>query len=193
MNYSALTSQALSAPPYLIAFVVVLVTAFLSDRSKNRSYYIIFHAILGGSGYISIAVAGVLKASSGWRYAGVYPAASGFFSAITLILTWTINNQDSDSKRGTGVAMLNLLGQFGPLVGTRLYPDDDKPYYVKGMAVCGGFMFFVGVLALILRIILASENKRLGVADSEEQKKQEEEGLVEKEVAGEKTRFMNIL
>ena len=89
--------------------------------------------------------------------------------------------------------MLNLLGQFGPLVGTRLYPDDDKPYYVKGMAVCGGFMFFVGVLAVILRTILASENKRLGVADSEEQKKQEEEGLVEKEVAGEKTRFMNIL
>ena len=193
MNYSALTSQALSAPPYLVAFFVVLLTAFLSDRSKNRSYYIIFHAILGGSGYIFIAIAGALKAGSGWRYAGVYPAASGFFSAITLILTWTINNQDSDSKRGTGVAMLNLLGQFGPLVGTRLYPDDDKPYYVKGMAVCGGFMLFVGILALVLRTILASENKRTAAVDSEEQGKQEEEGLVEKEAAEMKTRFTNML
>ena len=193
MNYSALTSQALCAPPYLVAFIIVLVTAFLSDRSRNRSYYIIFHSILGGSGYILIAVAGALKASSGWRYAGVYPAASGFFSVITLILTWTINNQDSDSKRGTGVTMLNLLGQFGPLVGTRLYPDEDRPYYVKGMAICGGFMFLVGLLALFLRIILARENRKLGIMDSEEQEKQEEEGLVEKGMVGQKTRFMNML
>lgn len=88
----------------------------------------------------------MLRADSKWRYAGVYPAAAGFFPAITLILTWTIKNQDSNSKRGTGVVMLNLFGQFGPLVGTRLYPEIDKPYYVKGMAVCSISMFF-GVVA----------------------------------------------
>ncbi|CAD6567770.1 MAG: hypothetical protein ASARMPREDX12_009458 [Alectoria sarmentosa] len=159
MNYSALTSQALSAPPYFIAFLVVLVTAFLSDRSQNRSYYVIFHALLGGFGYLSIAI-----------------GAAGFFSAITLILTWTINNQNSDSKRGTGVVMLNLLGQFGPLVGTRLYPDSDKPYYVKGMAVCSLFMFLVALLAWWLRRLLIRENE--GWKDKKEATgKGEDEGL----------------
>lgn len=193
MNYSALTSQALSAPPYLLATVTVLLTAFLSDRSKNRSNYVVFHAILGGSGYLFIAVAGWLRAGSGWRYAGVYPAAAGFFSAITLILTWTINNQNSDSKRGTGVAMLNLFGQFGPLVGTRLYPDSDKPYYVKGMAVCSGFMFLVGVLALVLRRILAKENENGGLDEDEALGKQEEEGLVDGNGGKTTARFRNIL
>lgn len=180
MHYSPLASQALSAPPYLAAFFIVILTALLSDRSQNRSFYIICHAILAGSGYIFIAVAGWLRLGSGWRYAGVYPAASGFFSAITLILTWTINNQNTDSKRGTGIAMLNLVGQFGPLLGTRLYPDSDKPYYIRGMTVCGLFMFLVGFLALWLRKLLLKENQRWEDEDKVQSPKQEEEGLVQK-------------
>lgn len=108
-----------------------------------------------------IAVAGYLRANSLWRYAGVYFASAGFFSAITLIITWTINNQDSSSKRGTGVVMLNVIGQLGPLLGTRLYPDSDRPYYVKGMSICAGFMFFVFVLSWALRTVLIRENRRI--------------------------------
>lgn len=192
MHYSALASQALSAPPYFVAFLVVLVTAILSDRSQNRSYYVIFHALLGGFGYLSIAIGGMLRADSRWRYAGVYPAAAGFFSAITLILTWTINNQNTNSKRGTGVVMLNLLGQFGPLVGTRLYPDSDKPYYVKGMAVCSLFMFLVALLAWWLRRLLIRENK--GWKEHEDETgKGEDEGLVDPSVPRIKARFMYIV
>ena len=179
MNYSALASQALSAPPYFVAFLIVLVTAFLSDRSQNRSYYVVFPAILGALGYLSIAIGGMLRADSKWRYAGVYPAAAGFFSAITLILTWTINNQDSNSKRGTGVVMLNLLGQFGPLVGTRLYPDSDKPYYVKGMAVCSVFMFLVSLQAWWLRRRLIKENERWKEVGMTIENGEEEEALVD--------------
>ena len=192
MHYSALASQALSAPPYLVAFLVVLVTAFLSDRSQNRSFYIIFHAIVGALGYLSIAIGGMLRADSKWRYAGVYPAAAGFFSAITLILTWTINNQNSDSKRGTGVVMLNLLGQFGPLVGTRLYPDSDKPYYVKGMIVCSIFMFLVSLQAWWLRMRLINENERwmeLGMTTENG----EDEALVDESGRRTKTRFKHIV
>ena len=192
MHYSALTSQALSAPPYFVAFLVVLVTAFLSDRSRNRSYYIIFHSILGALGYLSIAIGGMLRADSKWRYAGVYPAAAGFFSAITLILTWTINNQNSNSKRGTGVVMLNLLGQFGPLVGTRLYPDSDKPFYVKGMTVCSIFMFLVSLQAWWLRKRLIKENERwteLGIATENG----ENEALVDENGRRTKARVKHIV
>ncbi|KAI4170757.1 MAG: hypothetical protein LQ343_004719 [Gyalolechia ehrenbergii] len=158
MGYSALSSQALSAPPYLVAFFVVLLTAFYSDRCKNRSLFICFHALLAAAGYAMITVAGILKASPMWRYGGVYPAASGFFSAVTLLITWTINNQESDAKKGTGVAILNIVGQLGPFVGTALYPDDDKPYYVRGMAVCTVFMLVVAALSLWLRKFLKNRN-----------------------------------
>lgn len=158
MGYSALSSQALSAPPYLVAFFVVLLTAFYSDRLKNRSLFVCFHALLAAAGYAMITIAGLLKASPMWRYWGVYPAASGFFSAVTLLITWTINNQESDAKKGTGVAILNIIGQLGPFIGTALYPEGDKPYYVRGMAACTVFMLVVAALSLWLREFLKKKN-----------------------------------
>ena len=59
--------------------------------------------------------------------------------------------------------MLNVIGQFGPLVGTHLYPESDGPYYVKGMSVCAVFMAAVGALSLGLRFILAAKNRNSSV------------------------------
>jgi hypothetical protein len=112
------------------------------------------------------------------------------------VVTWTINNQDSDSKKGTGVAMLNVIGQLGPLLGTRLYPDSDKPYYVRGMSVCAGFMFLVFILAVVLRFILARENaKSLKAYDLiTSTRSQEEEGLVDGEAfTDESARFIYMI
>ena len=193
MGYSALKSQALAAPPYLVAFVVVLLTSWLSDRWRTRSLFVCLHALLAAIGYTIIAIAGSKEESSGlgWRYAGVYPAATGFFSAITIIITWTINNQESDSRKGTGVAMLNIIGQLGPLIGTHLYPESDGPYYVKGMSICAAFMATVGVLSLTLRFILSQKNSR---AKAEyEAISEEDEGLVMKEGSGNLRKFEFML
>ena len=123
-----------------------------------------------------MAIGGSAKASAKWRYLGVYPAAMGFFSVVTIVITWTLNNQNSDSKKGTGVAMLNYIGQLGPLVGIHLYPDSDQPYYVKGMAICACFMATVAILAYALRRILDIKNRRMAVEDSKADG--EDEGLV---------------
>ncbi|KAL9025253.1 MAG: hypothetical protein Q9196_005890 [Gyalolechia fulgens] len=125
---------------------------------RNRSIFICFHALLAAAGYTMITIAGILKANPMWRYWGVYPAASGFFSAVTLLITWTINNQESDAKKGTGVVILNIIGQLGPFIGTALYPEDDQPYYSRGMAACTVFMLVVAALSLWLRRFLQNKN-----------------------------------
>lgn len=160
MGFSQKASQGLSAPPFLFAFFVVLVTAFLSDRIKSRSIPMIFHATLAMLGYIGLAVAGAAHFGHTLRYLAVFPICAGFFSAVTIVITWTVNNQPSDEGKGTGMAMLNIIGQMGPLVGTRLYPDAEAPYYVKGMAVCAVSMAMVAGLALALRFVLKAQNAR---------------------------------
>ena len=171
MGYSSLSSQALSAPPYLLAFFVVLLTALLSDRYRNRNNFIIGHALLASLGYTLIALAGAFNWGITWRYLGVYPAAIGFFSAVTIIITWTLNNQPSDSRKGAGLAFLNIVGQCGPLLGTRLYPDEDGPLYVRGMAICAGFMLFVALLAVIMRGVLKRRNRNIGVTSEEDKER----------------------
>ena len=59
-----------------------------------------------------------------------------------------------------------MVGQCGPVLGTRLYPSNEGPFYVKGMAVCSAFMFFNALLALILRQYLAWQNKQADIREA---------------------------
>ncbi|EGX53500.1 hypothetical protein TWF173_010472 [Orbilia oligospora] len=161
MGNTALASQALSAPPYVVAFITVILVSYFSDRLHSRSIFVINCALAGAFGYGILAFAPQLGLSDWkWRYAAVYFAASGIFSAIAIIIPWTIGNSESAEGRGTGVAILNLVGQCGPLLGTRLYPARDGPYYTMGMTICGAFMLAVAGLAFWLRVMLAKENRK---------------------------------
>jgi dipeptide/tripeptide permease len=157
MGFTRLTAQGLSAPPYFLAFLLVILTTYIADRTQQRGLMITGLSAIGAVGYIMLAT----TSSTGPRYAGVFLAAAGVFPCIGNILPWVLNNQGSDTKRGAGIAMLNLIGQCGPLLGTRVYPTEDGPYYRKGMWVCAGFMIFNGCLAAGLRTLLVWENKKL--------------------------------
>lgn len=73
------------------------------------------------------------------------------------------------------MAILNLIGQCGPLLGTRLYPRSEGPWYVRGMATCSFFMVVVAVLAFVLRVMLQRGDRvadRKGGADVEMETRQ---------------------
>ncbi|KAG6039222.1 hypothetical protein E4U39_007823, partial [Claviceps sp. Clav50 group G5] len=86
MGHDPLTAQALSAPPYLCAFITVLFTAHMSDRLRVRTTPIVFHALASSAGYTLLALAQPLHLPSFLRYLAVYPAASGFFNVATLLI-----------------------------------------------------------------------------------------------------------
>ncbi|KAI8633444.1 major facilitator superfamily domain-containing protein [Xylariaceae sp. FL1651] len=179
MGHSSLQAEALSAPPNLLAFGVVLITAHISDRAQARAPFIAVHALISASGYLLLSLARPLGISPMLRYMAVYPAAVGFFSVIVLIIAWSINNQPSEGRKGGGFALLQVVGQCGPLLGAQLYPDRDAPFFETGMWACAAAMLGVALLALLLRVYLVRLNKKL---DREEGKgegvEEEAEGLV---------------
>ncbi|KAK0743142.1 major facilitator superfamily transporter [Schizothecium vesticola] len=157
MGFSAASAQGLTAPPYLLAFVVCIATTYLADRTRQRAAVIGVLSLVGAVGYIVLATAeGV-----GTRYAALFLTAAGVFPAIANILPWVLNNQGTDAKRGLGIAMLNVVGQCGPLLGTRMFPAREAPYYRRGMVVCAGFMGFNAVLAGVLRVYFVRENRMI--------------------------------
>lgn len=186
MGYSSLSSQALSAPPFLFAFVVVLVTASLSDRNRTRSPYLIFHAFVSSLAYALIGLVGFFHSRipdpviNIIRYLCIYPATAGFFSAVTIIITWSMDNRVAHEGKGSSVALLNIIGQCGPLIGTRLYPDGDKPWFVRGMLTCAIFLGAVTFMAFSLRLHLMEKNRK--IAEQREQmgiELAEGEGLIQ--------------
>lgn len=157
LGFTAINAQGLSAPPYFLSFLLTIGTTWTADKTQQRGLHVITLASIAGIGYIILAV----TTNTAARYFAVFLAAAGVFPTIANILPWTMNIQGSDSRRGAGVMLLNLVGQCGPLLGTRIY--DNPPNYVKGHAVCAAFMFFVAALALVLRMMLSWENRRLDI------------------------------
>lgn len=161
MGFSSIRAQGLTVPPYLASFIVVVAVSFSSDRVGDRSAFIIPCALVGAVGYIILATTTAVAA----RYFAIYLCCCGIFPVIGLLLPWVANTHQDESKRGAGFLLLNLVGQCGPLLGTRLYPAKDRPFYRMGEWVCAAFMLFVAVLSLGLRLYLRRENRRLDRVD----------------------------
>lgn len=157
MGFTSINAQGLTAPPYLLAFLVCLFTTWLADRLQQRGLIIGVLSLIGCLGYILLATCKPVSV----RYFGVFLAAAGVFPAIANIVSWQLLNQRSDTKRGTGIAIMNIIGQCGPLLGTRVFPTRTAPYYVEGMSICAAFMFLNACLTFGLRTYFKSANKRL--------------------------------
>lgn len=115
MGYTDINAQGLSAPVFLVAFVVMLLIARASDKLKTRSTFVCFAALLSCSGYLLIAAGGYYHWPERIRYACLYAATSGFFSVITIVITWTMNNQETNASKGVGMTILNVIGQCGEI------------------------------------------------------------------------------
>ncbi|PWY91837.1 MFS general substrate transporter [Aspergillus sclerotioniger CBS 115572] len=157
MGFTSINAQGLTAPPFFASFLVTIATTWLADRIQQRGLVIALFSLIGAIGYVLLATC----TSVGVRYFGVFLAAAGVFPSIANILPWVLNNQGSDSRRGMGIVILNIIGQCGPFLGTNVFPSSDAPRYIRGQSICAAFMFFTVILALSLRTLLVWENRRL--------------------------------
>ena len=122
MGFTPIEAQGLSAPLYFLTFLAIVVSTFIADRTGQRGYTIMVLSALGAAGYIMLAT----SHSFAVGYIGTYLASAGVFPSIINVLPWALNNQGSDSRRAAGIVALNLIGQCGPLLGTRVYPASQK-------------------------------------------------------------------
>lgn len=162
---------------------MVLIVAKMSDAVQARAFFIAAAALASGTGYAFLALAHTISDTFRWgrmdmaRYLAIYPAAVGFFCVVVLTIAWNVNNAKENGHKGGAFALMQVIGQLGPLLGTRLYPKTDGPWFEKGMGVCAVAMFGVAILAVGLRWKLARANRRLDER-SNKWHDEEEEGLV---------------
>ena len=61
------------------------------------------------------------------RYGATYLVVLSLFTDIPLIYMLNIHNSVGESRRGVALVALGVIGQCGPFLGVRLFPDADKP------------------------------------------------------------------
>ncbi|KAK5735750.1 hypothetical protein LTR17_007922 [Elasticomyces elasticus] len=154
-SFSVLEANAYSAPPYLVAFVSIISMTFLSDRYGVRGPFAVFFALVAAAGYLILA----LTTDTAPRYAGIFLVVL-IFTTVAFILVWNANSNETESKRAGGVWIVQCVGQCGTLLGTHIFPADEKPYYRKGMWIGFAFSLLAATACATLSFSFWRDNKR---------------------------------
>lgn len=155
-SFSRLQANGLSAPPYLLTFLLILLFSFLSDRVRMRGPFVCFFSVVAAIGFLLLAT----TEAAAPRYLGVYLAITIFIS-VAILIPWVSNTHNTESKRAGGFAIFATFGQAGPLVGTNIFPSREAPYYRKGSWVSFAFCLLVAIASAIFSFLLYRENRKL--------------------------------
>ncbi|KAK5625459.1 hypothetical protein RRF57_001176 [Xylaria bambusicola] len=162
-SFSRIQANGLSAPPYVLTFILIITCAFISDRVRMRGPFVCFFAVVSAIGFLLLAT----TEAPASRYLGVYFAITIFVS-VAILIPWVSNSHNTESKRAGGYAICATFGQAGPLVGTNIFPSHEAPYYRKGSWISFSFCVLVAITSATFSFLLRRENRRLDRLQSEE-------------------------
>ncbi|BFZ62854.1 hypothetical protein YB2330_003964 [Saitoella coloradoensis] len=157
LGYSTALSQILTAPPYILAIMLSLVTSWWSDKTRTRVPYILFQAVLSILGYTLVWVA----PNTGGKLVGTFLAVAGVQPNQPNIISWMQNNIRGTSKRAVGAAMQAAMGAIGGIAASTVFREKDAPGYHNGLLAI--MIFQVGVIGLTLFLYMynRAQNKKL--------------------------------
>ncbi|KAK9780868.1 putative Major facilitator superfamily domain-containing protein [Seiridium cardinale] len=110
-TFSRIQANGLSAPPYLLTFIIIIITAFVSDRVRRRGPFVAVFGIVSAIGFLLLAT----TEAAAPRYLGVYLAIT-IFVCVAILIPWCSNTHATESKRAGGWAIFAIMGQCGPVL-----------------------------------------------------------------------------
>ncbi|KAK6435038.1 hypothetical protein LTR95_008773 [Oleoguttula sp. CCFEE 5521] len=154
LGYKRITAQLFTVPPNFLAFLMVLIASWTSDRIKMRGPLIAVGLTLAAIGYILQ----LASHTSGAKYVGTFFVAAGMFPCSPLVLAWLSNNLAPHYVKATGLGFQVAFGNCGAFVATFSYLSTDAPKYTKGHAINLGAIGLSLVLTLGMMAYQKAEN-----------------------------------
>ncbi|KAI1305520.1 allantoate permease [Xylaria venustula] len=158
LGYGTTVTLLLTVPVWITTFLVSLVVTYTSGRTADRSIHIICLMLLSVVGNI-IAVSTL---NTGARFFAMFLLPIGAVTSYQIILAWVANSFPRPLvKRSACISFANLVGNTGNIYGSYMYPSSDGPRYLPGGAATAGVALLVAITALITRLVLQKDNKKL--------------------------------
>ncbi|KAL2204818.1 MFS general substrate transporter [Sarocladium strictum] len=150
LGYSSVQAQYMTVPIYAVATIVLIFVAWSSDRHIERRWHITSALVLGCVG--AVVCAAVQNPIV--RYVMICLVASGIWSALPLILSWTSATVSlPPEKRAIVLALVNAFGNFSSVYGSRIWPSGDSPAFHTGFGVTAAFLGAGAILASLVPLL----------------------------------------
>ncbi|CEL09664.1 hypothetical protein ASPCAL12797 [Aspergillus calidoustus] len=164
-GFGTIETLLLTAPPYVLTAAVCLLNSWLSDRTSARSPSILIPSAVACTGII-ITVATTNTAA---RYLAIFLMLPGTYGCMMISNAWMANIAARPQKmRAIGLAMNNSIGNSALVWTPYLYPESQGPRYVTAWAVNLSLMVVCIASTILLRVLLAKENRAMMAVENEE-------------------------
>ncbi|KAF7509152.1 hypothetical protein GJ744_008379 [Endocarpon pusillum] len=156
-HYSPIRSQLFSVPPWAATMVYALLIAYLSDKFRNRSAFILIGLCLAVTGNVVLLTVHDYQKV---QYAGLILYAMGIFSTVPIIICWFTMNLRGHKNRAVGAAWQIAVGNIGCIVAIFSFPSRDAPRYVRGYSLGLGCMGLTVLMGTAYFVGCLRENRR---------------------------------
>lgn len=158
LNNNNIIALLLTAPPYFLAFFTSIGNSLHSGKTNERAFHIAIPLTISMLGNI---LAITLESTAG-RYTAMFLMTLGVYSAFNVTLSWISSTiPRPKAKRAAALAMVNSVANCTHLFSSYLYPNSDKPRFLKAGLVLATLCGVCAITALTLRTWLKRENSKL--------------------------------
>ncbi|OTB04092.1 hypothetical protein M426DRAFT_321186 [Hypoxylon sp. CI-4A] len=163
LGYGNIETLLLTAPVWAATFCVSLIVTRTSGHFTDRSIHIMCLIMISVAGNIIV----VSTLNTGVRFFALFLLPMGALPAYQIILAWLANSFPRPLvKRSVCISFANMVGNSANIYGTYRYPAVDAPRYLPGGSATAGVGLLVAVLALVARLVLQRQNKKLAARET---------------------------
>ncbi|KAF9227690.1 MFS general substrate transporter [Gyrodon lividus] len=174
LGYAGNRAQLMSVPPFAVAFVSSMISAFVSDRYHCRGSTAIFFSVLEVIGFSMFHV----SKSNHIRYGSLFFSISGAYCAAPALTTWVANNSAPHVRRATSVAIAFIMTNAGGILATWLLGSlSPAPNYTKATITLIIMSVGMAVFSALNLAYLWGENRLKAEKRKQMTKEEEPDGL----------------
>ncbi len=156
LGFDTTTTLLLTAPPFILCVICMLINGFHSDRVQERFWHIVGPLSITLAANI-IAVATVNTAA---RYVAMMLLPASFYSAAVVILSWITGSLSQPTKkRAAAIALINSMCNTPNIWGSYLYYS--APQYLTAFIVCIAATALAIAFSIVTRIYLRRQNAKM--------------------------------
>ncbi|KAL7424928.1 hypothetical protein Q5752_000615 [Cryptotrichosporon argae] len=157
-HFSTVKTNLWTVAPYVCGTLVLLVTAWSSDRHRERGFHLasaLCFVIVGCVILVALPVT-----NTGAAYFAVFLITMGAFTPSCLFHAWHQCNDPTEDGRAFRVGAFTFLANTGGIVSANVFLDKWSPAYVIPLAITAGIEAVGLALVVGLRLYMSLENRR---------------------------------
>ncbi|KAG1138737.1 hypothetical protein G6F37_011395 [Rhizopus arrhizus] len=118
-TWSAPAAQALTTPPYFLAFLVTVLVGWSSDRYFERAYHMMATNALGLFGFVLLILLPPTNVTG--NYIAACIVTVGVYANVAVKVAWFNNNYGGLTRRAVASAAIVSVGTIGGAIGGQIY------------------------------------------------------------------------